>query len=124
MLDPDRGDPAATRQSRRGSALFEHAFEHGVWPARHREFVGEDHDRRRSRVYGDRVDVGSAGIHRIAFGVAIDTGGTGGEPQPDTNTGATSRARCITSDTRGFTSGESVISGLVFTSSTGRKLRI
>ena len=113
MLDPDRSDPAATGQSGRGSALFKHAFEHGLRSPRYREFAGEDHDRRRSRVYGDCVDAGSACVHGFAFGVAIDTGRAGCKPESnaraDTTSASAIGASDITCDARSFTCGNSVI---------------
>ena len=112
MLDPDRSDPAATGQSGRGSALFKHAFEHGIRPARHGKSVGEDHDRRCGSFYADRVNAGSAGVHGIAIGVAIGPGRASGEPESDANTGGTSGTGDVTGSARRVTRGESVISWL------------
>ena len=109
MLDPDRSDPAATRQSRRRRAVLKHAFEHGLRPARHSELAGEDHDRRRRSVHADRLDAGTSGVHWFEIGVAISTGRARREPEPNANTGATISARNITGRTRSITCGESVI---------------
>ena len=110
MHNSDCGDTAATRQSRRGSAVFEHAFEHGFRPARYSEFVGEDYDRRGGSIYADRVDAGSAGVHRIAIGVAINPGRASSEPKSDAGSGTTSAnarigARDITGRASSFTCG-------------------
>jgi len=111
VLHPDRDDPAATGQSGRGRALLEHAFEHGLRPARHGELVGEDHDRRCDSVHVDRVDARSAGFHRFAIGVAIDTGRARCDSEPNAGSGATTSARNITGSnragfvTRSFTCG-------------------
>jgi hypothetical protein len=90
LRDPGCGDPAATGQSGCGRTLLEYAFEHGFRSARHCEFVGEDHDRRCDGVYVDRLDAGTAGVHRFALGVAIDTGDASGESESNAGSGATS----------------------------------
>ena len=110
MRDPDRGDPAATRQGRCGRAILEFTLEHGVWPTRHREPAREDHDRRSSCVYVDCVDARFAGVHRFAISVGIRSArGTRGQPESDSGAAiratGTIGASNITSGSRSVTVG-------------------
>lgn len=113
MHHPDCGDSAATGQSRRRRVVLQHAFEHGLWPARHGESVGEDHDRRRGGVHVDCVDAWFANLQWFAIGVAVDTRK---RTEPESNTGATVRAsttisaRDVAGSTRCITCGQSVVS--------------
>ena len=68
-----RGDPAATRQGRCGSALLKHFIEHRIRTARHGESACKDHDRRRSRIHADRADVGIADSEWFEIGLAVTT---------------------------------------------------
>jgi len=98
---PDRGDLAATGQSRRWRVVLQHALEHGLRPARHGESVGEDHDRRGGSVHVDCVDAWFADLQWFAIGVAIDTRKrTRSEPESDSDPGATIRSRDITGRAR------------------------
>ncbi len=115
MRDPDRGDPAATGQGRRGRAVFELTLEHGVWPTRHGESAREDHDRRSGCVHVDSVDARLAGVYGIAISVGVGSArGTRGESE--SHAGAAigtgdipGRANNITSRTGSVTVGQSVI---------------
>ena len=74
MRDPDRSDPAATRQSRRRRVILEHVVEYSLRPARHREPTREDHDRSRSSVHAGRTRAWFAGSQWFAIGVAVSAG--------------------------------------------------
>ena len=110
MLHPGGGDPAATGKSGRWRALLEHDLEHRLRPARHRKFVGEDHNRRRSRVHADRPDARSAKLHRLAIDPGINPGHrTGSKPESIANSGSVTGS--ITISTGDLASGTSNIAG-------------
>ena len=68
-----RGDSAATRQGRRGSALFKHVVEHCIRTARYGEFAREDYDRSRGGIHADRARAGFTDPEWLTFSSAIAT---------------------------------------------------
>jgi hypothetical protein len=101
---PDRGDPAATRQSRRRRALLELFIEHGIRPARHSKPVGEDHDRRGGRVHVDRVGAWFTFLHWNTIGIAVGTHErTNSDPNAGTTTITRSAHRSACDIARGIT---------------------
>ena len=66
------GDITAAWQVGCGRSVFEQSFEHGVWPARHREHTGEDNHRRRGSFHADRLDAFLAWYNWFAFRVAVN----------------------------------------------------
>ena len=76
MHHPGRHDPAPAGKVRRGRAIFQFGFEHGVWAARDRDVVGQDYDWRRGCFLSAGVVSLAAGNHRHELGSAIRLAGT------------------------------------------------
>ena len=71
MRHPDHYDPAPAGKVRRGRAIFQFGFEHGVWAARDGDVVSEDHHWRRGWVFPAGVVSLAAGNHWHELGSAI-----------------------------------------------------
>ncbi len=71
MRHPDCYDPASAGKVRRGRAIFQFGFEHGVWAARDRDVVGQDYDWRRGWFLPVGVVSLAAGNHGHELGPAI-----------------------------------------------------
>ena len=76
MRHPDHYDPAPAGKVRRGCAIFQFGFEHGVWAARDRDVVGQDYDWRRGWVLSAGVVSLAAGYYWHELGSAIRLAGT------------------------------------------------
>ena len=77
MHHPGRYDPASAGKVRRGRAVFQFGFEHGVWAARDCDVVGQDYDWRRGWVFPAGVVSLAAGNHGHELSPAIGLAGTG-----------------------------------------------
>jgi hypothetical protein len=69
-------NPAPAGQVRRGRAIFQFGFEHGVWAARDCDIVGQDYDWRRGWFLPAGVVSLAAGNHGHELGSAIRLAGT------------------------------------------------
>jgi hypothetical protein len=68
---PDYYYSASAGKVRRGRAIFQLGFEHGVWAARDGDVVGQDYDWRRGCLFPAGVVSLAAGNHGHEFGPAI-----------------------------------------------------
>ena len=76
MHHPGCYDPAPAGKVRRGRAIFQFGFEHGVWAARDGDVVGQDYDWRCGWFLPAGVVSLAAGNHGHEFGPAIRLAGT------------------------------------------------
>ena len=71
MHHPGSHDPAPAGKIRRGRAIFQFGFEHGVWAARDGDVVGQDYDWRRGCFLSAGAVSLAAGNHGHELGSAI-----------------------------------------------------
>lgn len=71
MRHPDYHDPASAGKVRRGRAVFQFSFEHGLRAARDCDVVGQDYDWRSGCFLPACVVSLAAGNHRHELGLAI-----------------------------------------------------
>ena len=77
MRHPDCYDPAPAGKVRRGCAIFQFGFEHGVWAARDGDVDSQDYHWRRGCFLPAGVVSLAAGNHGHELGPAIRLAGTG-----------------------------------------------